>query len=121
MVPNGCDKCPGSDDGIDSDNDGVPDGCDICPGGDDTVDKDGNGIPDACDTSCCISMSDPKACEGKANGKYHSCDTCHAYVHCSHGYAYLMNCAPADPPLVFDVNQGACVYQHQTTSHCCGF
>lgn len=36
----------------DSDGDGVSDICDICPGGDDKVDLDGNGIPDDCEDSC---------------------------------------------------------------------
>lgn len=35
--------------GNDADNDGVPDNSDICPGHDDNVDTDGNGIPDGCD------------------------------------------------------------------------
>lgn len=60
------DICPGFDDTIDSDGDGIPDGCDedecpdsdndgvcdtddVCPGFDDTVDTNGNGIPDGCD------------------------------------------------------------------------
>lgn len=34
----------------DSDGDGVCDADDVCPGGDDTIDTDGNGIPDDCDT-----------------------------------------------------------------------
>lgn len=60
------DICPGFDDTIDTDGDGIPDGCDdeqcpdsdgdgicddddICPGFDDTIDSDGDGIPDGCD------------------------------------------------------------------------
>ncbi len=35
----------------DDDNDGVPDDQDICPGGNDTIDSDLNGIPDFCDGS----------------------------------------------------------------------
>lgn len=33
----------------DSDGDGVCDGEDICPGGDDNIDSDGDGVPDFCD------------------------------------------------------------------------
>ena len=36
----------------DADNDGVCDVDDVCPGGDDTIDTDGDGIPDFCDTNC---------------------------------------------------------------------
>ena len=59
------DLCPGYNDNIDVDNDGIPDGCDPCidsdndtvcdpadecPGEDDTVDDNNNGIPDC--TEC---------------------------------------------------------------------
>ncbi|NND52958.1 MAG: hypothetical protein HKN54_11185 [Flavobacteriaceae bacterium] len=60
------DICPGFDDGLDSDGDGIPDGCDdddcpdsdgdgvcdaddLCPGQDDTIDYNDNGIPDGCE------------------------------------------------------------------------
>jgi hypothetical protein len=45
----GCDRCPDSDDSIDTDHDGVPDGCDRCPGHDDHIDTDNDGIADGCD------------------------------------------------------------------------
>lgn len=48
-VPDGCDACPGFDDNLDADSDGVPDGCDICPGFDDNVESDEDGVPDGCD------------------------------------------------------------------------
>ncbi len=67
-VCDGLDVCPGGDDTIDGDNDGIPDFCDgcatdcpdsdcdsvcdaddICPDGDDTRDMDDDGIPDYCD------------------------------------------------------------------------
>jgi hypothetical protein len=43
------DICPGGDDSLDGDGDGVPDFCDICLAGDDAVESDGDGVPDACD------------------------------------------------------------------------
>ncbi len=58
------DLCPGYDDNIDVDDDGIPDGCDElidsdddgvsdaedqCPGYDDTIDADSDGVPDGCD------------------------------------------------------------------------
>ncbi|MCB9853692.1 MAG: M12 family metallopeptidase [Phycisphaerales bacterium] len=45
----GDDICPGHDDSLDADADGVPDGCDVCPGEDDTVDTDGDDTPDCLD------------------------------------------------------------------------
>lgn len=39
----------------DSDNDGVCDTVDQCPGFDDTIDTNGNGIPDGCESSTCQS------------------------------------------------------------------
>lgn len=39
-------ECEGTE--ADSDSDGVCDGMDICPGGDDNLDEDGDGIPDQC-------------------------------------------------------------------------
>jgi len=36
----------------DSDGDGVCNDVDVCPGGDDTIDTDGDGIPDFCDKFC---------------------------------------------------------------------
>ncbi len=57
------DQCPGFDDNLDLDSDGIPDGCDndndndgvpdnidACPGSDDSLDNDNDGIPDGCDT-----------------------------------------------------------------------
>ena len=63
-VDDSSDVCPGHDDNVDTDGDGIPDGCDgltdsdgdgvadsadVCPGHDDNVDTDGDGIPDGCD------------------------------------------------------------------------
>ncbi len=43
------DLCPGGDDRLDGDGDGVPDACDSCEGSDDTVDLDADGVPSGCD------------------------------------------------------------------------
>lgn len=43
------DDCPGGDDSVDTDGDGVADACDRCEGFDDRLDDDGDGIPDDCD------------------------------------------------------------------------
>ena len=63
-VPDSEDQCPGYDDRIDVDQDGVPDGCDTlidsdgdgiadaddqCPGEDDTIDVDNDSVPDCID------------------------------------------------------------------------
>lgn len=40
------DPCEGTGD---TDNDSICDALDVCPGFDDTIDRDGNGIPDYCD------------------------------------------------------------------------
>ena len=59
------DACPGYDDAVDVDADGIPDGCDTlidsdgdgvsdaddaCPGHDDAIDVDEDDIPDGCDS-----------------------------------------------------------------------
>ena len=66
-VPDANDKCPGFDDKLDLDADGIPNGCDTidnrdsdgdgvinsndkCPGFDDKLDLDTDGIPNGCDT-----------------------------------------------------------------------
>ncbi|MDP6326143.1 MAG: thrombospondin type 3 repeat-containing protein [Candidatus Thalassarchaeaceae archaeon] len=64
-VDDNSDLCPGHDDNIDVDNDGIPDGCDslldndgdgvansadACEGHDDNVDIDNDGTPDGCDS-----------------------------------------------------------------------
>jgi len=41
----------------DSDDDGVCDADDACPGFDDSVDTDGDGIPDGCDSNNCVTVS----------------------------------------------------------------
>ena len=47
-VPDGCDPCP-LDAGGDSDGDGVCDSTDVCQGSDDRVDSDGDTVADGCD------------------------------------------------------------------------
>lgn len=41
----------------DSDGDGVCDADDACPGFDDSIDTDGDGIPDGCDSNNCVTVS----------------------------------------------------------------
>ena len=48
---------------VDSDGDGVCDSIDQCPGLDDTLDLDGNGIPDGCDSVASL-LSDPSFEQG---------------------------------------------------------
>ena len=43
---------------LDSDGDGVCDADDICPGFDDTIDANGNGIPDGCESASCTEIID---------------------------------------------------------------
>ena len=74
------DICPGSDDNLDSDGDGIPDGCDndscpdsdadgvcdeddICPGFDDNLDSDGDSIPDGCDDNNCPDADGDGVCD----------------------------------------------------------
>ncbi len=71
-VPNGCDACPGADDTVDSDSDGVPDGCDVCPGYNDGADADSDTVPDGCDA--CPGSDD--AVDGDGDGVPDGCDAC---------------------------------------------
>ncbi|MCA9490758.1 MAG: hypothetical protein KC621_12600, partial [Myxococcales bacterium] len=86
---NHLDLCPGHDDYVDADADGVPDGCDPCPldwfndsdfdgtcdtddlchGEDDRLDTDGDGTPNGCDT--CDAPTDTDH-----DGVQDDCDTC---------------------------------------------
>jgi endonuclease/exonuclease/phosphatase family metal-dependent hydrolase len=61
-VPDFCDPCP-ADNPDDTDGDGVCDSADICPGGDDGVDTDGDGTPDFCD-ACSSSLIGDLDCDG---------------------------------------------------------
>jgi hypothetical protein len=70
-VPNGCDICFG-DDNVDTDGDGVPDACDNCPGFDDTLDSDGDGVPNGCDL--CPGFDDLTDSDG--DGVPNGCDIC---------------------------------------------
>ena len=70
----GCDDCStGTDDpandGTDSDGDGICDLGDACPGFDDAIDCNANGVPDGCDISAGTSVDSntngiPDECEG---------------------------------------------------------
>lgn len=88
------DKCEGSDDMADQDNDFIPDACDLCPndplndadedgachnvdlchGYDDTIDTDGDGIPNGCEGSdlayCMPSFSSDCSDESTASKQY---------------------------------------------------
>jgi len=44
---------------VDTDGDGVCDAEDICPGGDDTIDDNNNGIPDACEVNAPLPAAAP--------------------------------------------------------------
>jgi len=53
VCPGDCIDCTdGVTGGGDDDGDGVCNIDDVCPGGDDNLDRDGDGIPDACDDIC---------------------------------------------------------------------
>ena len=86
------DRCPGFDDLLDGDNDGLADGCDPCPldasgdgdedgvcdsddrcpGQDDKADVDGDGTPDACDS--CPDGDD--SLDADQDGFADACDPC---------------------------------------------
>ncbi len=78
------DECPGYDDGVDADEDGIIDGCDpfvdsdedgiedsmdACSGHDDAVDVDEDGIPDGCD----------ELVDSDADGVADSMDACNGH------------------------------------------
>ncbi|MFG6686142.1 PQQ-dependent sugar dehydrogenase [Mariniflexile sp. HNIBRBA6329] len=80
------DQCPGFDDAIDIDADGIPDGCDPlidsdndgvadaedqCPGFDDTADTDADGVADGCDI--CQGYDD--TIDADADGTPDGCDS----------------------------------------------
>ncbi|HNO80223.1 MAG TPA: hypothetical protein PKN33_19420 [Phycisphaerae bacterium] len=54
-------SCPGD---ADTDFDGVCDSVDICPGFDDAVDGDGDGIPNGCDSVCDLDVLGDFDCDG---------------------------------------------------------
>ena len=73
-VPNGCDVCLGDDATGDSDADGVCDDIDICPGFDDNADDDSDGVPDDCDI--CPGGDDNIDTDGDGDPNF--CDVCPA-------------------------------------------
>lgn len=60
-IPDDCDDCP-VDDLPDADADGVCNGADQCPGFDDRIDPDGDGVPSACDD--CPNAAEPSDDDG---------------------------------------------------------
>ncbi len=59
-IASGCDLCLGDNDSGDSDEDGICDAEDLCPDFDDRIDGDQDGIPDGCDT--CFDADNDGAC-----------------------------------------------------------
>jgi hypothetical protein len=74
-IPDGCDRCPDFPDMLDTDADRVPDRCDVCAGYDDGTDGDGDGVPDGCD-ACPLGDDRPDA---DADGIADACDACPGY------------------------------------------
>jgi subtilisin family serine protease len=70
-VGDGCDVCPGFDDGVDVDSDGIPDGCDACPL-DPLNDADGDGV--CGDVDNCPSIANPEQVDSNGNGVGDACD-----------------------------------------------
>lgn len=59
----------------DSDNDGTPDCYDQCPGGDDSIDLNGNGIPDDCEeSSFCYGDDKNQHIDSDGDGIFNFCD-----------------------------------------------
>lgn len=65
-VPDSQDKCPGFDDAIDVDADGIPDGCDTL------IDSDGDGVGDVIDN--CPDVSNPGQEDSDGNGVGDACE-----------------------------------------------
>ncbi|MGB0716729.1 MAG: hypothetical protein ACPGXK_12675 [Phycisphaerae bacterium] len=69
-VPDGCDVCAGSDDGVDPDGDGVPSGCDPCPN-DNPDDPDEDGV---CTSDDNCALPNPLQIDCQPNGVGDVCD-----------------------------------------------
>jgi len=84
-VPDQRDNCPNTPnpDQADADADGAGDACDACPGFDDRIDCNSNGVPDGCDirdgtSEDCNASGVPDECERDADGdgRIDDCDAC---------------------------------------------
>lgn len=73
-VPDCADQCPGYDDTIDCNNNGMPDACEIfaCDGDPACSDCNDNGIPDGCDIANCL--YDPACGDCDQNGVPDGCE-----------------------------------------------
>lgn len=98
----------------DDDNDGVPNCNDICPGGDDNIDSDGDGIPDACDVHSCLNDKSqyldtdgdgiPDACDLDADNDGIT-DSAEARLHNTDGKTYTKDDFDGDGiPNCFDLD-----------------
>lgn len=68
------DQCPGYDDNIDCNNNGMPDACEIagCDGNPSCADCNDNGVPDGCDIADCA--NDPACGDCDQNGVPDGCE-----------------------------------------------
>ncbi len=58
----------------DGDGDGLGDACDRCPGSDDAIDTDADGLPDGCDN--CPAIFNPEQADSDRDGRGDGCDPC---------------------------------------------
>lgn len=102
-IPDGCDVCPGADG--DEDGDGVCDDLDQCPGFDDHLDTDGDGLPNGCDD--CSQGGDTDG-----DGVVDDCDLCDGFDDAidRDGDQAPDGCDPCpdDPPDDDDDDDGVC-------------
>ncbi|QDV92395.1 hypothetical protein RAS2_35140 [Phycisphaerae bacterium RAS2] len=110
-VPDCADQCPGYDDTIDCNNNGMPDACEIlaCDGDPACSDCNENGVPDGCDLAACV--GDPACGDCDQNGVPDGCEyylaDCNANAladecEIAHGLAHDLN--DNDSPDECDLN-----------------